>query len=119
VAATALVLDGAQQAIAEQAQRWRFEYPTPEDDRQRAAVRAAAEFLVERGPELLPESLPSHPLQLALLALRVYEVFDAPGETRPSEAELARGISKALARDQDRRTPARASSVKRGPRTQP
>jgi uncharacterized protein len=123
VAATALVLDHAQQAIAEQAQRWRFEYPRDEDDRQHVAVRAAAAFLVERGPELLPGLLPSHPLQLAMLALRVYDVFYALGngsqQTRPPDAELARAILTALARGKDDEAPAGATSVKRSRDDQP
>jgi uncharacterized protein len=121
VAATGLALDEAQRAIAEQARRWRFEHPQQEDDRQHAAVRAAAAFLSERGPELLPEALPSHPLQLAWLALRLYEVFyalaEGAGAARPSDAELARAVSTEMARkSNEKRAPQptyRATSVKR------
>jgi hypothetical protein len=123
LAATTLVLDHAQQAIAEQAQRWRFEYPRDEDDRQHVAVRATAAFLLERGPELLPGLLPSHPLQLAMLAVCVYDVLYALGDgsqqTRPPDDELARAILTAMARGEDDETPARAISVKRGPGDQP
>jgi hypothetical protein len=123
VAATTLTLDHAQQAIADQAQRWRFEYPREEDARQHVALRAAVAFLVERGPELLPGLLPSHPLQLAMLALRVYEVFYALGDgsqqTRPPHDEIARAILAAMDRGKDDAAPARATSVKRGSRDQP
>jgi uncharacterized protein len=121
VAATGMALDGAQQAIAEQARRWRFEHAAPEDDGQQAAVRAAAAFLVERGPELLPGSLPGHPLQLALLAVRVYEVFhELSGGARTaqtSDADLARAILTAMTRGEKSAPSARATSVKRGART--
>lgn len=122
VAATNMVLDQAQHAIAEQARRWRFEHPLPEDERQHAAVRAAAAFLVERGPQLLPDALPSHPLQLARLAIRIFELFCAPGTTedaaRPSDAELASAILRAMASHTAPAAAAaparaRASSVKR------
>jgi Fe-S-cluster containining protein len=123
VAATAIALDQAQHAIAEQARRWRFDPPAPEDEEQQAAVRAAGAFLVERGPDLLPEALPAHPLQLAMLALRVHEVFLAlhgsTGDARPPDTELARAILAAMARHtaDTGREPARATSVKRAPRT--
>lgn len=121
VAATGVLLDEAQHAIGEQARRWRFAHPLPEDERQHAAVRAAAAFLSERGPELLPDSLPSHPLQLAMLATRVYEVFyapaEAPGEARLSDTELASAILSAITRHSRARGTDRATSVKRAPLT--
>ncbi len=118
VAATGLALDEAQRAIAEQARRWRFEHPTSQAEREHAAVSAAATFLLERGPALLPGALPSHPLQLALLAIRVYHVFASEsgddGE-RPSDAELARAVLTAMSQRQESAAApaARATSVKR------
>jgi hypothetical protein len=121
VAATGVALEQAQHAIAAQALRWRFEHPLPEDEQQHGAVRAAAAFLLERGPQLLPDLLPSHPLQLALLAIAVYEVFSDPGaaQPRPSDAELAGAVLRAMAPPgepvADAPARARATSVKRAP----
>lgn len=121
VAATGVALEETQRAIAEQARRWRFDHPLPEDEQQLGAVRAAAAFLLERGPQLLPGALPSHPLQLALLAIAVYEVFIEPGaaQPRPSDAELANAVLRAMARPSQPTNAAparaRATSVKREP----
>ncbi|HNY29450.1 MAG TPA: YkgJ family cysteine cluster protein [Fibrobacteria bacterium] len=54
---------------------WRFTHPTASDGIRHQAVREAADFL-ERKADLFPGGRPpSHPSQLAILALKVHEVF--------------------------------------------
>jgi len=68
--------------IDEQARRWKFSFPAPLDREQHEAVQSAAAFLGERA-ELFPEgTVPSNATQLAVLAIRVHEVFlDSEGKT--------------------------------------
>ena len=55
--------------------RWRFSYPAEGDRREHAAVQAAARFLREH-PDCFPDGfVPSNPAQLAVLAIKVYDVF--------------------------------------------
>jgi len=65
---------GENPKIAEQAQRWKFEYPTEDDRRQHLAVRAAARFL-HAHPELFARSGAANATQLAVLAIKIHTVF--------------------------------------------
>ena len=60
--------------ISERTQRWQFDYPAARDRAEHAAVRAAAAFLREHAGDF-PGGLPNNPAQLALLAIKAYEVF--------------------------------------------
>jgi Fe-S-cluster containining protein len=76
--ATGLSEDG-KPAIARQAERWRFAFPSAEDERQFEAARAAARFLREHAADFPEGFLPSQATQLAALALRIRSVFLAEG----------------------------------------
>jgi len=64
--------------------------------KEHAAVAAAGKFLTEHADAFPNGVLPSNPVQLALLAVRVYRVFlrleeaSAAGRPRPSPPEIAR-----------------------------
>ena len=80
--------------ITESSRRWRFSYPTEHDRVQHEAVRAAARFL-QHHAECFPGGvLPASPVQVAILAVKVFEVFLRPdgqaGAPRlpASEAEI-------------------------------
>lgn len=74
-AAGVTIEDDLQRAIGERARRWRFDHPTERDRMEHDAVRAAARYVAERG-EALPESeVPTNATQLAVLAVRLHEVF--------------------------------------------
>lgn len=61
--------------INERVRRWRFAYPSQIDRAEQAAVEYAAGFLRQHAA-LFPEGfVPSNPAQLAILAIKVYEVF--------------------------------------------
>lgn len=75
-AATAIALDGPAQApIEERARQWRFEYPQERDRTLHAAVRAAATFLRDHRSVFRTPPLPTHPAQLALLAIKIHRLF--------------------------------------------
>ena len=86
--AAGLAPGGADKAlITEHVERWAFGYPDTLDRKQHAAVLAAAVFLRQH-PECFPDRVaPSNPLQLALLAIRIADIFlPSPceaGETEP------------------------------------
>jgi uncharacterized protein len=89
--------DVAQAVIAERVRRWKFEHPGEQDRKEHAAVQAAAAFLQERADGFPPGSLPLNPVQLAVLAIKVYEVFLELGEAsggrpRPSDAEIVKAV---------------------------
>ena len=86
-------------AITQQARRWVFGYPTDDDRDQHAAVRAAARFLRERAACFPGGVVPESPAQVAVLAIKVYEVFlEDGGETRRtgrlSDEQLAAAVVK-------------------------
>lgn len=61
--------------INQRIRRWRFSYPTDGDRDAQRAVRAAATFLREHADGFPDGFVPSNPAQLAILAIKVYEVF--------------------------------------------
>jgi hypothetical protein len=61
--------------IARRARRWRFSFPTPDDQTRHDAARAAATFLHEHRDELPDDDRPVTPTQLAVLAIALHDVF--------------------------------------------
>jgi len=90
---------GMQQPI----QRWIFNYPTQRDRDQHAAVKAAARFMRERAA-CFPGGAPGTAAQLAIVAIKVYEVFlaikaqSAQTGCVPSDIEIAKMIMEANAK---------------------
>ncbi|HKQ70308.1 MAG TPA: YkgJ family cysteine cluster protein [Polyangiaceae bacterium] len=97
-AATGIALDQTPpRLIAEQIERWRFEYPSEQDRKDYSAVQAAAAFLHGHSDCFPPGALPSNPTHLALLAIRVHDVFSkllgaSRTEQSPSDAEIAKAV---------------------------
>lgn len=94
--------DSAQVAIVERARRWRFSYPNETDRAERSAINASVKFLQEH-PELFPARfIPRNPTQFALLAIKIYRVFqnsDGPRgaqEDPLSDSEIAKRILEAV-----------------------
>lgn len=75
VFAAAGVSEQGKPAIAAQAERWRFAYPSEADLKLHAAVREAARFLRERAAAFPADFVPAHPTQQAALAVRVHAAF--------------------------------------------
>lgn len=61
-------------AIADRAQRWQFSYPEDIDSIQHTAIRDAAAF-IHGYAEHFPKHLINSSTRVALLAIRVYEIF--------------------------------------------
>lgn len=89
-------------AINRRIARWRFAYPTARDRQEQRAVKAAA--FIRRHARAFPGGrVPVNPSQLAVLAIKVYEVFTAgdgvsPQPPTPSPAELAQAVIAACRR---------------------
>jgi uncharacterized protein len=84
--------------------RWKFSYPTEGDRNEQFAVQAAARFLREHADCFPDGFVPSNPAQLAILAIRVYDVFvdssdapDRPGRT-VTDLEIAGAVIEKLRR---------------------
>jgi Fe-S-cluster containining protein len=99
--ATGIVAGDDDKAMINQhIQHWKFSYPTKRNRNQHLAVQAAAKFLQERA-ECFPGGVPSNPSQLAILAIKVYDVFlkynAGPGKNGcvASDIVVAKAIMKA------------------------
>jgi uncharacterized protein len=95
-------IDADRDLISRRARRWAFGYPAGEDREQHAAVRAAARFVREHAECFPGGAVPGDPAQVAILAIKVYEIFlghgggSGPSETenvaRARDAEIARAV---------------------------
>jgi Fe-S-cluster containining protein len=88
--------------ITQQTERWRFDYPTKLDHDQHMAVQAAVRFLREHGECFPAGAVPSNPSQLAIFAIKVYDVFlkykdeyDETGREAP-DFEIAEAVMEAM-----------------------
>jgi len=91
-----------QSEIAHRVNAWVFNYESEESRKEHMVLKDAAAFLRKNG-DLFPHgSLPTHPAQLAALAVRIYSVFaDATakmnnGASAMSDAVIAQAIMTAL-----------------------
>jgi len=67
--------DNEKRLINKQIQRWQFSYPYDRDRDLHLSVRNAAKFIVDH-PECFPDGkVPSRTSQIALIAIKVYTVF--------------------------------------------
>jgi Fe-S-cluster containining protein len=84
--------------INERIASWRFDYPSARDEVEHRAVTAAANFIRQHVIRFPGGRVPSRPSEVAVLAVKTYEVFLDPP---PSDAEIAEAIINA-SRDFDR-----------------
>ncbi len=107
-AAGIAVGDDDKALIAERTERWQFSYPTKRDRLEHAAVRAAAVFLKERAGSLGGKVPPSS-TGLAVLAIKVCDVFQNRGDEtggaeeggagrKPADREVAEAVMRAGAK---------------------
>ncbi len=94
--------DNDKASITQQIQRWQFSFPTTLDRNQHAAVQAAAKFLRERADCFPAGVIPRNSTQLAILAIKVYDVFlkynDESNKTGriPPDLEVVKAVMKAI-----------------------
>ncbi len=92
--------DNDKALIDERVRRWRFSYPTPLDRDLHSALQAAATFLRERADRFPPGTAPKHPTQLALLALKVHEVFlKENGAGERDDGEIVKKVMEVIERE--------------------
>jgi len=102
-----------------QARRWAFSHPTQADRDQHAAVRAAARFVRERAACFPGGAAPHDPAQVAILAIKVSDVFLALGEEpgvsghAATELDIAEAVVETNERFEAARTAAQATSCAR------
>jgi Fe-S-cluster containining protein len=61
--------------ISEQVTRWQFDILDSDDREQQRAVQAAAKFLCEKENQFPPQILPRNMTQLAVLAIKIHQLF--------------------------------------------
>jgi uncharacterized protein len=61
--------------INQRVRRWKFTYPTGRDRQEQLAVQAAASFIRDHARSFPGGRAPTDPSQLAILAIKTYEVF--------------------------------------------
>jgi Fe-S-cluster containining protein len=93
-AATDVPVDPAQVEIAARVNAWAFEYESEEGREEHRIVKEAAAFL-QKNRDLFPQgSIPSYPVQVAALAVRIYRLFSVDSGT--SDASIAIAILREL-----------------------
>jgi hypothetical protein len=78
--------------INERISRWQFDYPQQQDRDEHLAVTAAANFIRQHPIRFRSGRIPSRPSEIAVLAVKCYEVF--LNSDRP-DAEIAEAIVEA------------------------
>jgi hypothetical protein len=103
--------------ITQQIQRWKFSFPIMLDRNQHAAVQAAAMFLRERAECFPAGVVPRNSTQLAMLAIKVYDVFlkytDESGKTGrvPPDLEVVKAVMEAIEKFEARRATPKVHST--------
>ena len=93
--------DGDQARITQRVKCWKFRYPTQRDLDEHLAVQAAAQFISEHAECFPGGKIPANPSQLAILAIKVYDVFlkndgeSAKTGRASSDTEIANAIVEA------------------------
>ena len=77
--------------INQQARRWKFDFDKKEDLTTLKAIQTAARFLLQHRKEFPDDFVPSNPTQVAILAIKVYEVF-LKTEANSSIPEIIKNI---------------------------
>ena len=100
--------------ITGKSRRWKFSHPTQDDRDRHAAVRAAARFLRERAECFPGAAVLRDPAQVAVLAIKVYDVFLEPDESGATghaspDLDVAGAVMEVSERFEAARAAARAS----------
>ncbi len=72
--------------------RWRFSFPTDQDRDEQRAVTAAANFLRQHPVRFPGGHIPSRPSEIAVLAVKTYQVFLKPP---PTDAQISAALVEA------------------------
>jgi hypothetical protein len=93
-------LDADREQITARARRWRFAFAAPSDAILQAAVAAAARWIRDHAAAFPGGAAPDDPAQLAVLAVRVAEVFlpDGPAGRGADDSAIAAAVVAEAAR---------------------
>jgi hypothetical protein len=92
-AAAGLEAGGADKAVINRRVRdWRFDYPSDADRRAHDAVRAAAAFIRRVGDGSAGIRVPTAPMGVAVLAIKVADAFLDPELASRTEVEIGREV---------------------------
>jgi Fe-S-cluster containining protein len=81
--------------------QWQFDYPGHTDREEHRAVEAAASYLRQHPVRFPNGRIPSRPVEIAVLAVKVYEVFlDPPGTDREIVAAIIQAVRNFNRREQ-------------------
>jgi hypothetical protein len=78
--------------INQRIRQWRFDYATTADRQAHAAVRSAAAFMGGRAAAFPAGWLPNNPSGIAVLAVKVYQLFIDDSVVQRTDAEMAIAI---------------------------
>jgi len=94
--ATGIQLTGKDRTlIAQQAQRWKFNASDSLDQGTQKALQKAGSFLKNKAEGFAPGELPANSTQLAIMAIKVYDLFLEEGAQAMDDAEMAKAIIEA------------------------
>lgn len=94
--ATGIQLSGKDKTpISQQVQQWKFNTSNPEAIKHLKAVKKAAAFLQNKSPLFEADALPRNSTQLAIMAIKVYDLFLEQSEASDDDVKMAEAIVKA------------------------
>lgn len=102
---------GDKTRITKRVRRWKFSYPAKLDCDEHSAIQTAAKFIQEHAACFPGGRIPNSPSQLAILAIKVFDVFlkkegfSAVVESASSDVETANAIVEACRKFDARRPP--------------
>ncbi|MBT3228466.1 MAG: YkgJ family cysteine cluster protein [Candidatus Marinimicrobia bacterium] len=92
-AATGIRISGKDKAlITQQVQRWKFSLADSEDIKEQRAVQKAASFLTNKSKLFAPGELPENSTQLAIMSIKVYDLFLEEGEQSIDDTKRVKAI---------------------------
>ncbi|MCF7826385.1 MAG: YkgJ family cysteine cluster protein [Candidatus Marinimicrobia bacterium] len=104
--ATGIVLTGKDRTlISQQAQRWKFSPSDSVDQQTQKALQKAGSFLRNKSKWFAPGELPGNSTQLAIMAIKVYDLFLDEGEQSIDDAKMAKAIIEVLKKFDAQRDP--------------
>jgi hypothetical protein len=87
--------------INRQIRRWKFSYASPVDRVEHEAVQTAAKFLRDHADRFPKGAIPAGATQLAILAIRVFDVFLDPEIATHTDFEIVEIIVAKMAAFED------------------
>lgn len=78
--------------VTNRIRRWQFSFPTAHDRAAHAAIQAAARFIPDHASHFPGGAIPNNPSQLAIVAIKAYQVFLSHDRYNLSNHEIAAAL---------------------------